>query len=231
MLKRDRRHIIYLYRNIYVYTGIMEVTEFIARFPTRDFAKGEVLFSEGTPLTILFVPTNGYVKVTSIDDTGVEHLLWIAAAGDLIPIEHLFTFDSEITYFYTAITGGVAHVVQKHAFLQFVETNQEAMTIIAATMSSRADDLMRRIDATSQQTVRSKLLATLHYLADRFATHSTVDLHRIGLPLTHLDFAEMIGATRETTSIELQHLKKEGYVSYSRSSFVIYKDRFDELLL
>lgn len=209
-----------------VYTKYMEVTEFIQRFPLRAFAKHEVLLSEGMPLTLLFVPTKGYIKVTSIDDAGVEHLLWIAGPHDIVPLEHLLTLDSEIAYFYTAITDSTMHVIQKHAFLEYVAAHPKAMTNIATDISNYTDDLLQRIDATSQQTVRGKLLATLHYLAARFATGNAVDLHAIGLPLTHLDFAEMIGATRETTSIELSQLKSEGYVSYTRSSFVIYKDKF-----
>lgn len=209
----------------------MEVTEFIRRFPQRPFTKGEVLVSEGDQILDFFVPVKGYIKVTSIDDAGVEHLLWIAGGNDILPAEHLFTVQSAATYFYTALTSGIYHTVSKSKLLTYIQTSPSAMTVIADRISRLTDDLLQRIDASSQQTVRGKLLTTLYYLACHFSTTNECDLHHIGLPLTHLDLAEMIGATRETTSIELQHLRRNHLIDYSRSSFIIYKDRIATLVM
>lgn len=208
----------------------MEVTEFIRRFPRRHFTKGEVLVSEGDPILELFAPIRGFIKATSIDDAGVEHLLWIAGSSDILPAEQLLHPHTTASYFYTALTDGTYCAVNKDKLLDYLHSTPEAMAVIADRMSLLADDLLERIDASSQQTVRSKLLTTLYYLARHFSDGDECDLHHIGLPLTHLDLAEMIGATRETTSIELMRLRREGFIVYSRSSFVIYKDKLAQAL-
>jgi CRP/FNR family transcriptional regulator len=66
------------------------------------------------------------------------------------------------------------------------------------------------------------LIATLHYLAQRFSADDTVDLYLLGLRLTHQDIAKMIGSTRETTSLELQRLQRDGYISYDRTRFIVH---------
>lgn len=40
----------------------------------------------------------------------------------------------------------------------------------------------------------------------------------------------MIGATRETTAIELKRLKDEGFIDYSRGSFTVHSDKLNLLL-
>ena len=208
----------------------MEITEFTHQFPLRTFQEGEVLISEGEALATLLILDTGFVKVMSIDDSGVEHLLWIATHNDIIPSEHLFSEHSEVQFFYTALTNGNAYNIHKPTFLNYVSSHAESMASIAERMSKLSDILLQRINATSQQTVRGKLITTLYYLSERFGkAASPLDLHAIGLPLTHLDIAEMIGATRETTSIELKRLRHDGYIDYSRSSFIVKHDKLKNL--
>ncbi len=95
------------------------------------------------------------------------------------------------------------------------------MADIAASLSDYHDDLLMRVGSLSQPSIHDKLVATLRYLGSRFGNGTTVDLHKIGLTLTHQDIAEMIGSTRETTSLELEKLRLLGYITYSRSCFVI----------
>lgn len=199
----------------------MESARFIRQYPIRSFTKGEVLLSEGeNPATILAL-RQGFVKVTSLDEDGNERLLWIAGRYDIVPTEQLFS-TSSISFFYTALSGGEAYEVNKQEFISAAKTNLAFMTDVASTMSHHYDDLLRRIDTVEQATVRSKLIAALRYLSCRFGTGASIDLYGLGLELTQQDFAEMIGSTRETTSVELHKLRDEGLIDYGRSKFVIH---------
>lgn len=199
----------------------MESARFIRQYPTRSFTKREILLSEGeTPLSILAL-RQGFVKVTSLDEDGNERLLWIAGRYDIVPTEQLFS-SLPINFFYTALSDGEAYEVNKQEFIAAAKTNLAFMTDIASTMSHHYDDLLRRVDTIEQTTVRSKLIATLRYLSCRFGTGEAIDLYALGLELTQQDFAEMIGSTRETTSVELHKLRSEGFIDYGRSKFIIF---------
>ncbi len=181
--------------------------------------------SEGEVLDKLLAISSGYIKVTSLDDAGTERLLWIAGCDDFVPSEHLFLTRHSLAFFYTALTDCTAHVVNKRDFLAHTRANLRLMTDVATTLSAHYDDLLLRVDSIGQPSVHEKLLATLRYLAERFSANRVVDLHELGLNLTHQDIADMIGSTRETTSLELQKLKQLGCIDYNRSRFVIYLDK------
>jgi CRP/FNR family transcriptional regulator len=203
----------------------MNTADFVTQFPLRSYTKGQVILSEDETVEMLLFVTSGFVKVTSLDNAGSEHMLWIASGDDIVPSEHFFSLHNKVSYFYTALSPVKAHLVNKAELLSEARKNPSIMTTIAASLSDNYDDLLLRIDAIDQSNIHDRLITTLRYLALRFGSGKMVDLHQINLPLTHQDIAEMIGSTRETTSLELEKLRSNGTISYSRSSFVIYADK------
>lgn len=203
----------------------MSTVEYIKKFPLQTFARGEVLLQKGDPLTHLFAVREGFVKVTSINDEGVERLLWIAGRYDVAPTEQLFSQSGKVRYFYTAMTSGSYYAIPKKDFLQLAADEPRVMTEIARNMSLHYDDFLQRIDAVDNATVKDRLIRTLHYLAERLSADNAVDLYSHGLRLTHQDLAAMIGSTRETTSLTLAELRREGKVDYSRTFFRVFIDQ------
>jgi CRP-like cAMP-binding protein len=86
------------------------------------------------------------------------------------------------------------------------------------------------LHALEQSKVRQKLLAMLQYLALRFGKPNVGSKHRINLRLTHQEIANLLGATRETTSTELGKLTKEGVVKIDNSQYLIDTDKAQRLL-
>lgn len=207
----------------------MEIVEYIKNFPLRTFSKGDILFSEGEQTNRLFAIVKGYVKVTSIQENGSEQLLWLEGRYDIAPTEHLFSFGKQLSFYYTALTDGAYYDIDKPEFISYAKKTPELMSEIAVNMSEHYDDLMNRIDSIGQSSVRSKLVATLRYIVERFSAGDTVDLYELGLKLTHGDFAAMVASTRETVSIELHSLMDDGYISYDRSKFVVYLDKIKKI--
>jgi CRP/FNR family transcriptional regulator, cyclic AMP receptor protein len=209
----------------------MEAIEFIQNFPIKRFTKGEILLREGETSDTLLAVRSGYIKVTSISDAGVERLLWIAGRYDMAPTEQLFSVRGPLQFFYTALSDGEVYQINKAKFLTYAKQTPALMTEIATSMSNHYDDLLNRIDSIEQTTVRDKLIQTLCYLAARFSADDSVDIHALGLRLTHNDIADMIGSTRETTSLELAKLRDENGISYDRTHFVINMQRLQSLRL
>lgn len=207
------------------YTEPMSIIDFVKGYPLRSFRKGEVILSENDISDTLIAIRDGYVKVTAIDDHGNERMLWIAGRYDIVPTERLFSRSQPLRFFYTALSDGDAYRINKADFLHCAKTDLSVMTEIATSMSAHYDDLLSRVNTVEQPSVRDKLIATLHYLAGRFSAEDSVDLYKVGLQLTHKDIAELIGSTRETISVELQKLRKEGLIDYSRTHFIVHLTR------
>lgn len=200
----------------------MDYVDYIKNYPLKSFTRGETLLQKGEAIRFLMALRTGFVKITSISDEGVERLLWIAGRYDLVPIEKLFAKQGNVHFFYTALTDGTYYQIDKQAFIEKAFEAPALMAQIARGMSDHHDDLLQHIDALDTSSIREKLLLTLLYVAARLSGEDDVDLIAHGLRLTHADFANLIGSTRETTSLELIKLRREGYITYSRTSFVVH---------
>jgi CRP-like cAMP-binding protein len=200
----------------------MDVIKFVKNYPVKQFTKGEIIISEGDISDTLYAIRSGYIKVTSLDDSGNERMLWIAGRYDIVPTERLFSRHSPLQFFYTALSDGDVYKVNKADFLAKAKEDLGLMSEIATSMSSHYDDLLSRINSVGQISIHSKLVATLRYVAERFSADESVDLYQLGLRLTHKDIAEMIGSTRETTTLELRKLQQDGYIEYDRTKFIVH---------
>ena len=202
----------------------------LKRFPLRQFQKGETIVQEGTAADTLYAIRQGFAKIDSLNSRGEQQLLWIASRFDMIPAESLFRSRGSLQFYYSAMTELEAYEIPKHAFLELCQNNPALLYETARAMSEHYDDLLARLRAVEQSSIREKLVYTLHYIATRFSGEKTVKLEEQGLRFTHQDIAQMIGATRETTAIELKRMKDEGFIDYDRSRFVIHAEILESLL-
>ena len=200
----------------------MDYVNYIKQSPLKTFQRGEVLLQKDDVTTHLMAVRTGFLKVTSINSEGVERLIWIAGRYDLAPTERLFSKTGGVRFLYTALTDGSYYEIDKKAFLEEAKTSPELMGEIAKGMSDHYDDLLQHIDAIDATSVKERLLRTLLYLAERLSADDEVDLIQYGLVLTHADISNLIGSTRETTSLMLSELRKEKFINYSRAHFTIY---------
>lgn len=207
-----------------------DLVTLIKQFPLRSFAKGESILQAGQPADTLYAIRNGFAKIDSLSNNGNQQLIWIAGRYDIIPTESLFRKHGELHFFYYALTDLEAYEIPKQAFLEMSEQNPHFIKEIAQSMSEHYDDLLIRLRSVEQSTIREKLIYTLHYIGTRFSGDSVVCLADLGLHLNHQDIARMIGATRETTAIELKQLKDAGLIDYTRTEFTIYTDKLGAFL-
>jgi CRP-like cAMP-binding protein len=74
-----------------------------------------------------------------------------------------------------------------------------------------------RLNALQHSRASDKLIYTLHYLALTHGKQLNADLIEITLDLTHQDFANLTGLTRETAATELNKLKKQSIINYGKN--------------
>lgn len=208
----------------------MNSAEYIRQSPIKSFRRGEVLVSAGDVIGMLFAVREGFVKVVSISNSGVERIVWIAGRYDIAPAEQLFTQHAKATFFYIAMSDGSYYNVDKAAFLQQARKTPSLMEDIARGMSEHHDDVMGHLKAAEATTVKERLLRTLCYIAKRFSAEAEVDLCQKGFRITHQELATMIGATRETTSLELLKLRKSKFIQYDATCFIVHVDKINQLL-
>lgn len=207
----------------------MGLIEYVKTLPVRNFGKDELLLASGDASDTFFAVRDGFIKATTTDDNGRQRLLWIAGRYDIIPLERFFT-RKILQYDYVGYSEGSAYVISKDALLAMIKENPSAAIEIARGLSEHFDDVSERLSAIGKADVKSKLLHTLYNLSLKFSSADVVELHSVGLNLTHQDLADMIGASREVVSVEISKARAEGYVDYSRSTFTVNVTKIRDLM-
>lgn len=209
---------------------MQDIAAFVRSQPTKTFAKDEILLYQDQEPPCLYAIRFGYVRAHDISTDGSEQLVWFAKKPDILPLEWLFASAEKSHFFYTAHTDVDAFMIERDAFLEFINDNAKALKSIVQTMADRHFALLRHLSAAQKPRAREKVLHALSFLACRFAEEDILALQEIAVPLTHMDISNLVGITRETAASELKKLKDEGCVDYDRSSFFINTKKLAELM-
>jgi CRP/FNR family transcriptional regulator len=164
---------------------------------------------------------SGFIKAYDIASDGSEQLIWLAKRADVVPLEWLFAQDKTSPYFYAAFTDVEVYLIDKNALLENLKDNNEALMMAVEAITSKYTHVMSHLNAAQKPRARDKIMYLLQFIAARFSHKGRDDIDKVEVPLTHQDFANLVGLARETTTLELKKLKEQGLVDYDKNHFYI----------
>lgn len=182
---------------------------------TRNLPKEQVLIYEGDVVNKLYYIREGYVKVYNILDSGSEHIIFVYGPGDIFPFTSYLSGSGTARYFYESMTEVKLKVMAIKEFERRIQGNLQAGEALIAYTTRVGLQFIQRIDVLSVNNAQRKVIAILAFLIHK--TGSEDNYTRLDIPLTTQDIADMCGLTRETTSLQLTQLRKEGIVSGSKN--------------
>ena len=192
------------------------ITNFLEQFVAKAYAKGEIIVFQGeAPRTALIVKS-GVIKIYNLNQNGDEKPVGFRFTGDPFPVSWLFGKAPSALYYYEALTDVVLYHVPREQYVAHLRKNPDLLYGELERMV--VDDMgnLLRLNALQHSRARDKLIYTLHYLVVSRARLITPDTAEILLDLTHQDFANLTGLTRETAATELNKLKGLGVISYGK---------------
>ncbi len=210
--------------------GRNDILDFIRSQPTKRFVKGETILRQGEEPEVLFGVRSGFIKAYDIASDGSEQLIWLAKRADVVPLEWLFAQDKTSPYFYAAFTDVEAYLINKTALLENLKDNNEAMMMVVEAITGKYAHVMSHLNAAQKPRARDKIMYLLQFIAARFSHKENGDVDKVEVPLTHQDFANLVGLARETTTLELKKLKEQGLVDYDKNHFYIRSKKLAEAM-
>jgi len=202
-----------------VFTGITEEVwdEIVQVKTTHHFKKGDYLFSEGLPVMGIFCLTEGNLKITKSSSDGKEHLLNIAAPGDLVG-----NIEGNQSVSAIALTAGSFCFIEKNKFIYLLE--RFPSFAIALVKHFRFDGMrvQERYSHILHKNVRDRVLLLLSDLMDRHGSQSSFGV-RINLSLTREEMSSMIGVATETLIRVLSDLREEKIISQAGKVMIILR--------
>jgi CRP-like cAMP-binding protein len=172
------------------------------------------LFSQGQPADSVYLLEDGLVKLTRTNHAGGRIILAICGAGHIIGEETLA--EEAATYYEEAeiLSQSTLLRVPREAMIRTLASNPEVSRGLISLLVDRNLALAQKVELLCLHDVEYRILFYLAELSK--LVKPTEDGEGYQLPITQLELADLIGATRETTSTTLNQLERRGLVKLSR---------------
>lgn len=184
------------------------------------YKKSEIIIrAEDEPQGIYFVK-KGFVKLYTISSDGRELAFNIFKPQSFFPIAWVLA-EATNSFYYEALTSVETYRLPKFEVVGFLEKRPESMEILAKRLSSGLNGLVKTMETLFLGNARNKVAFVLLTMSKRFSDENGGKKIQVKLPVTHQLISSLAGLARETVSIEMQRLKVEKIIGYSRQSLEI----------
>jgi CRP/FNR family transcriptional regulator len=188
------------------------------RFPSLRRATS--LFAQGQVADSVYFIEDGLVKLTRTSPRNGRIILNVCGPEYLIG-EEAATENSASTYYADAeiLTPASVLRIPRDVILRSVNENPQLGIALISAITEQKRALAEKVELLCLHDVEYRIL---HYLAELSGLLKPVsDSDGYQLPITQLELADLIGATRETTSTTLNQLERRGLIRLSRRLLTI----------
>lgn len=204
-----------------------KIAAYFSQYKTTSFKKGEIILQPGDEAGNIYYVSDGYVRLYCVLEDGRELTLNIFKKGSYFPM-YLALQDSPNLHYYQTITEATMHIVPKQKVMDFFQKNPEALFEFTVRIVVGLYGLLSNIQYLLFGSVHSRVLSALLFMAKRFGEKRGDNEIFITLPVTHQDMANLVGITRETTSLEMKKLADQKLISYKHKHIIILNRRLLE---
>ena len=204
-----------------------QLEKFLLQYPTRSFKKGEIIIFQGEAPRQTMIVKSGVVKSYNLSVSGDEKPLSFFTQLDTFPASWTYYKAPSAYFYFEAFSDCVVYVVPRDEYVAFVKSHPAQLyAALEKTIVEHIGSTMR-LNALQYSRASDKLLYTLHYLTLTHGREIKPRHVEITLNLTHQDFANLTGLTRETTATELNRFKTKGVITYGKHT--LYQVDLDKL--
>ncbi len=172
------------------------------------------LYGQSQAVEFLFLIEEGLVKLTRSNERGEKIILAVSGPGQLVGEEAL-SQDSQQHYTDAmALTTVSVTRIPRSELHEALARNPALGTALVGYLLSRKLDLAAKVELLCLHDVEYRIL---HYISELSTLlPSSENGNGRQIPITQLELADLVGATRETTSTTLNQLERRGLVKLSR---------------
>lgn len=196
----------------------------------RRVKKGTNIIFQGEIPRRAFIVRDGLVRAYTITSTGEECIVGLYGKGDIAPISWLLNQASNALFYYDAIVDTRVLMVSKTNFTDEMTRNSELKDAVMAYLSNLYTASLIRITGLEQPKAIEKVAYILYYLLFRYGIETKQNVYVVDLKLSHLMIANLIGITRESTTMNLRLLKEKGVIDYNRTTYTLYKSKLESFI-
>lgn len=185
---------------------------------TIRYEKGDTIFTEGDPVTGLYVLCKGKVWFEKRTRRGKKQIFDIVGPGSIFGRSSL---RERKRYFADArtLTESRLLYIKKRDLPKLAEDSDTALKIMRG-LSKNIHDLQQRLLITSYGNIRIRLARLLLTLAEKFGRECENGII-IDLKFTKTDLSQIAGCTRESATTHLLWMQKNGLINFNEKGITL----------
>ena len=184
----------------------------------RERPRKTCLYLAGDVADRVFILHGGRVDALHVTDGARTINLGLYGPTDVFGESCLWTTAAREHMAVTA-TAVLYSEIPRALLRLLLDDHPAAASVFAEQAIVRRDLVIRRLSIAMSASVRTRLAEQLLALGEH--GRETPDGRELAFPLTHHEIAALIGTTRETVSVELQRLRREGLILIRRRQIVL----------
>jgi CRP-like cAMP-binding protein len=193
---------------------IEDPLSYLPHRPIIEARRDAVIYEDSDPASGLYLLLRGRIALIRRTLTGTEVVLDVLGQDQLFGLGGLIYLDRHAEKAIALEPCSVMFWATGDVLQQIEREPRLGLALMQATVARMNDDLSR-IAALSGQTTPERLAHTLLLFATRFG--KTAYDGSTELPhLTHKLLSDCIGTSREVVTAQMNRLRRNGYLTYSR---------------
>jgi CRP/FNR family transcriptional regulator, anaerobic regulatory protein len=189
---------------------------------SKQYAKGEVLFSPGHPSSNLWIVHRGSVKISRFSPSGKEQIVRILQPGDFTGELSLFSH-TVLTDTAEALEGTEICLIQGKVINDLMLRTPQIAIKFLEKYTERIESAEAKLEQLTLYDVEQRLARTLLDMLHNQQRGQTKD-NVIMLPVSKKDLAVMIGTTQESLSRKLALFQEQGWIKLVGHRQIIITD-------
>lgn len=195
------------------------VESVFGKYTRLKYKKGEVILrAEDTPQGVFYLK-RGYVRQYLVAESGAALMLHIFKPGSFFPMTWVVNDESN-RYYLDAVTPVEICRAPKEEVKEFLHGKPDVVFDLMQRLLLGLSGMQRRLEYLVMENAYKKTLLLLIYLAQNLGEKEGSAIV-LPVPISHREIAAWIGTTRETASLQVELLKKNGMIKYRRRQLII----------
>lgn len=196
-----------------------KLIEFFSKYPLKKYKKGQILFEPGDDFGGVMFVKSGYLRVYDINKDGKESSIQLFK-----PLFYLSLINARTKiknrHFVEAISPVEVWVAPKEDYLELMTKNPEFYDEVANSFLTKFIDMTVYMSQLISGDAYSKVAGLIHSLAEEFGSVKNKKT-TIKFKITHKMIASLTGLTRETVTLQMLKLEKDGLIDNYRRQIVV----------
>ena len=189
----------------------------------KHYDKKDLIYLPGDVSDQVYLLKEGRVKISKLSEDGREITLVILEPGEIFGESALINDEETRSTVAEAIEKAYICVISRKDFEEFINNKPELALSITKLMGFRRREIENMLEDLVFRGVHERLAILLLRLSERHGKDINGN-KLIDISLTHYDYANLIGSTRETTTACLNDFKREGLIDFKKRKVVIINE-------